>query len=42
MLVLSDPTRETKRVFDIVLVGQDWLKYSHKVRREIVVIGVNR
>ena len=41
MLTLFGPIRETKRVFDSVLVGRDWLKYSKKVRSEIVVIGVN-
>ena len=41
MLTLFGLIRETKRVFDSVLVGRDWLKYSEKVRSEIVVIGVN-
>ena len=34
--------RENKRLFDSVLVGRDWLKYSNKVRNELVVIGVNQ
>ena len=43
MLVLfASPICETKRVFDSVLVGRDWLKYRNKVRSETVVIGVNR
>ena len=41
MLTPFGPIRETKRVFDSVLVGRDWLKYSKKVRSEIVVTGVN-
>ena len=40
MLVLFGARSKTNGVFDSALVGQDWLKYSNKVRSKIAVIGL--
>ena len=34
MLVLFGARSKTNGVFDSALVGQDWLKYSNKVRKK--------